>query len=149
MASPASSRWTGIPPHCDDWTGAIEKALAPFPLETVILVGHSLACCTIVHWAKRYGHTIRGAFLAGPSDVEAPSYPPGTSGFGPMPLFRLPFPSMVVASTDDFYVTPPRAAWFAEQWGSRLVNIGAHGHINSASGLEDWPEGYALLKTLY
>ncbi|MBW8880368.1 MAG: alpha/beta hydrolase, partial [Asticcacaulis sp.] len=33
----------------------------------------------------------------------------------------------------------------AAQWGSRLKVIGAAGHINSASGLGDWPEGCALL----
>jgi len=87
--------------------------------------------------------------LVAPSDVDAPSYPPGTSGFDPMPLFRLPFPSVTVASSDDFYVSLPRAIYFAGQWGSRLVNMGALGHINSASNLGDWPEGYELLRSLY
>jgi hypothetical protein len=136
-------------PRCADWTAAIETALAPWPLEKVILAGHSLACSAVVHWARTYGHIIKGALLVAPSDVEAPSYPPGTSGFDPMPLVRLPFPSIVVASTDDYYVTLPRAAYFAEQWGSRLMNIGAHGHINSTSNLEDWAEGYTFLKTLF
>ena len=136
-------------PRCGDWISAIETALAPWPSEKVILVGHSLACATIVHWARSYGHIIKGALLVGPSDVEAPSYPTGTSGFDPMPLFKLPFPSIVVASTDDFYVSLARAAYFSEQWGSRLLNIGALGHINSASNLGDWPEGYELLKTLF
>ena len=66
-----------------------------------------------------------------------------------MPLSLLPFPALVVASSDDFYVTPERAAFFAEKWGAKLVNIGAKGHINAASNLGDWPEGCALLKELY
>ncbi|HMH23221.1 MAG TPA: alpha/beta hydrolase [Puia sp.] len=92
---------------------------------------------------------IKGALLVAPSDIDAPSYPLGTSGFDPMPLFRLPFPSVTVASTDDFYVTLSRAVYFADHWGSRLVNVGPLGHINSASGLGNWPEGYALLRSLY
>jgi len=84
--------------------------------------------------------------LVGPSDTEAPTYPPGTLGFKPMPLNRLPFPSLVVASSDDFYVTLPRAQQFADAWGSRLVNIGNAGHINTASGFGTWPAGLELLQ---
>jgi hypothetical protein len=65
-----------------------------------------------------------------------------------MPLLRLPFPSIVVASTDDEYVTLDRAQQFARAWGSRLVNIGVAGHINSATGLGSWPLGRALLDEL-
>ena len=65
-----------------------------------------------------------------------------------MPLAPIPFPTIVVASTDDEFVTADRAARFAEAWGSRLVVIGAAGHINSASGLGDWASGRALLEEL-
>ena len=66
----------------------------------------------------------------------------------PMPFAPLPFPSIVVASTDDEYVSLPRAAQFAIAWGSRLEVLGALGHINSASNLGSWPEGFALLREL-
>jgi predicted alpha/beta hydrolase family esterase len=33
-------------------------------------------------------------------------------------------------------------------WGSEFMMIGEAGHINSASGFGDWPEGLALLNTL-
>ena len=60
----------------------------------------------------------------------------------------LPFPSTLVASTDDPYCTFERATQFADAWGSRLVNIGARGHINADSALGDWPAGQALLQEL-
>jgi hypothetical protein len=65
-----------------------------------------------------------------------------------MPLDRLPFPSIVVASTDDPYVTLERAQQFADGWGSRLVTVADAGHINGQSGLGDWPAGFALLQEL-
>lgn len=136
-------------PNATDWLHTIDEVLAPFPPENVILIGHSLACNTIVRWAEHYRRTIKAAFLVAPSDTEAPSYPPGTTGFTPMPLFTLPFPSIVVTSTDDYYVSPERAAFFAGNWGSRLVSIGAHGHVNSDSGLAHWPQGHQLLQTLF
>lgn len=135
-------------PDKDDWIHTINEVIAPFPTQQVIFIGHSLACATIAHWAHRYKQTIKGAFLVAPSDVEAPSYPPGTTGFSPMPLHRLPFSSIVVASSNDDYVTQERAGYFATQWGSRFVSAGDRGHINAASGLGAWPEGYELLKTL-
>jgi len=33
-------------------------------------------------------------------------------------------------------------------WGSEFMMSGEAGHINSASGLGDWPEGFALLNAL-
>jgi uncharacterized protein len=45
-------------------------------------------------------------------------------------------------------VTLDRDAGFARAWGSRFLNVGAKGHINSASTLGAWPEGQALLDGL-
>jgi predicted alpha/beta hydrolase family esterase len=99
-----------------------------------------------VHWAAS-GSPLRaaGAFLVAPSDVDAASYPIDPNGFAPVPLARLPFPSLVVASTNDEFVTCERAMAFAEAWGSRYVEIGPAGHVNADAGYGDWPEGERLL----
>ena len=135
-------------PVCMDWLKTIDAAIMQYPLNKVILIGHSLACCTIVRWAQQYNRLIKGALLVGPSDVDAPSYPPGTTGFAPMPLNKLPFPSIVVASSNDEYVTLERAEHFADSWGSELINAGNLGHINSSSTLGNWPFGISLLQKL-
>ncbi|MEO5683782.1 MAG: alpha/beta fold hydrolase [Chitinophagaceae bacterium] len=135
-------------PVADIWIQTIEEKLAQFPPGQVVLIGHSLACCTIVKWAQQYGHLIKAALLVGPSDTEATSYPPGTTGFTPMPLFKMPFPSVVVASSDDFYVSMERATFFANHWGSQLTNAGPLGHINSSSDIGNWRQGYAILQKL-
>jgi len=135
-------------PVCDDWIKRIDDAIASYSPEQVILVGHSLACCTIVKWAEKYKRIIKGALLVAPSDTEAPSYPGGTIGFTPMPSYKLPFPSLIIASSNDEYVSLERARFFADNWGSELIITGALGHINSASKLGNWPEGYEALKKL-
>jgi predicted alpha/beta hydrolase family esterase len=135
-------------PECTDWIITIDKQLEKIEANKIILVAHSLGCCAVIHWAKRYYHIIKGALLVAPSDVEGPSYPPGTRDFNPMPLYRLPFPSIVVASTNDEYVTIERAKYFADSWGSEFVNIGECRHINSASNLGNWPEGHEWLLKL-
>ncbi|GGP24020.1 RBBP9/YdeN family alpha/beta hydrolase [Silvimonas iriomotensis] len=134
-------------PHCADWVSTLDTAIAACA-EPPVLVGHSLACTLIGKWAEQHQRPIKGALLVAPSDIEAPSYPEGTSGFGQMVTLRLPFPSIVVASSNDEYVTLPRARAFAANWGSEVVEVGPLGHINSSSNLGLWPEGFALLEKL-
>jgi uncharacterized protein len=132
-------------PDRESWVAGLEAAVAGCATPPV-LATHSLACVLVSHWIAAHPHSkIAGAFLVAPSDVEAPSYPPGTSGFTPMPMNRLPFPSMVIASSNDEYVSLDRARAFAEAWGSEFVCIGDAGHINGASGHGPWPEGEQML----
>ena len=134
-------------PAREDWVAALEHMVAEQGSDSV-LVGHSTACALIAFWAAQTSRTVRGALIVAPSDTEAPSYPKGPTGWTPMPRNRLPFPSIVVASTDDEYATIERARSFADSWGSTFVDIGDAGHINSASGLGDWPRGRELLAEL-
>jgi predicted alpha/beta hydrolase family esterase len=135
-------------PICSEWIDTINNEVKKHDPANVILVGHSLACSTIAYWAQKFNVKIKGALLVGPSDTEADSYPPGTSGFKPVPLNTLLFKTIVVASTNDFYVTFERAKLFADNWGSELINIGDAGHINVASGFGEWNEGLAILKRM-
>ena len=136
-------------PDRAEWVATLEQALVGADLSQVVLVAHSLGCATIAHWAGQYGHRIKGALLVAPSDVETAHYAAfPTTGFGPMPLARLPFPSKVVFSQNDEWATPARARQFAEAWGSELIDLGNAGHINAASGYGAWPAGLALLAEL-
>jgi predicted alpha/beta hydrolase family esterase len=135
-------------PVCADWTARIEEYVRKAGPENVILLAHSLGCTAVARWAKEYKTVIKGAFLVGPSDCEAPAYTFDTKGFAPIPLAKLPFRSLVVASTNDQWVPFERARFFADSWGSELVNVGDQGHINADSGHGEWPEGFALLERL-
>jgi predicted alpha/beta hydrolase family esterase len=138
-------------PRCADWIRTLHQSILSVGKGPLVLAGHSLACATIAHYAAKHADCegrVAAAFLVAPSDVEAPTYPPGSTGFDPMPLRKLPFRSVVAASTDDPYVTLERAEFFARSWGSRLIKIANAGHINAASGHGPWPEGEAWLEQL-
>lgn len=135
-------------PNCADWIITIEKAISAFDPATVVLIGHSLGCTAIAYWAHEYKKIIKGAFLVAPSDIESPRYTFTATGFTPIPLNRLPFKSIVVASSNDPWVSLERAEYFAENWGSEFINIGNAGHINAEAGFGEWQEGLAILKTL-
>ena len=135
-------------PVCAEWVAALEQAVADAGPHT-ILVAHSLGCLAVAHWAASTQLSIDGALLVAAPDPDEPDFPAEIIGFAPVPLNALPFKSIVVTSTNDPYASVAFAERCASAWGSRLVNIGAAGHINSSSGLRDWPEGYRLLETLF
>ena len=132
-------------PDRSEWVANLEMAVTDSPTPPV-LAAHSLGCALVAQWAEDCGgQGVRGAFLVAPSDVEHPDYPIEGRSFSYMPLSRLPFPSIVVASTNDVYVSVERTRQFADAWGSRLIFIGDAGHINGASGHGAWPEGEQML----
>lgn len=135
-------------PNCEDWVSVLDKTILQYNINDVILVGHSLACATISHWAHLYLRNVKAALLVAPADTEAINFPTGTTGFAPMSLHKLFFPSIVVASTNDQYVSLAKANYFADCWGSQFINIGNEGHINSESQLNDWKFGVNLLQQL-
>jgi uncharacterized protein len=135
-------------PLCTDWITRIENSLANYDLSSVVLIGHSLGCATIAHWANYYQKQVKGALLVAPSDLEAPAYDFPAVGFDPIPRNKLNFKTIVVASEDDPWVSFDRATRFANNWGSELVNIGNAGHINAASGFGPWAVGLDILNRL-
>jgi len=123
---------------------AIRQAQAP-----VVLAAHSLGCLAVAWWAQLsgqpYGWPVAGALLVAPADVDRPGAPVELQGFAPTPRFALPFPSLVVASTDDPWVSIERAHSMAVDWGSHFIDAGPQGHLNAASGIGWWEEGQELL----
>jgi predicted alpha/beta hydrolase family esterase len=135
----------------EDWIAAVGRGIdaltssAASP-ERVVLVAHSLGCIAAGSRLVRgpRDERVAGAFLVAPPDREEPSVPGPAAAFA-LPTVPLRVPALVVASQDDPYLSPRRAAWLADAWGAGLVDAGAVGHINDESGLGDWPAGRALL----
>jgi predicted alpha/beta hydrolase family esterase len=128
-------------PQVEAWVDALDREIRR-ATRPVILAGHSLGCITIAEWAARRWADIRGALLVAPADTDRQPF------FDTVPLRPLPFPSILVASTNDPYLELDRAKQLAQHWGSRLINLGLAGHINVDSGFGPWPEGEALLSEL-
>ena len=130
-----------------EWVEALDEAIAGCD-EAPILVGHSLGCMAIVHWAAGRTREIRGALLAAPADAERLEGQERWPTFAPIPRHTLAFPAIVAASSDDPFMGLERARGLAMDWGARFVTLGACGHLNQASGHGPWPRGEALLAEL-
>ena len=140
--------------NCAARVEAIQAELAQIQ-GPVILVAHSAGVLMVAHWAARYQHDIRGALLAAPPDLQAiwpDGYPTSSelrdNGWAPLPAARLPFPSIVVASSNDHLASVEAVARLANSWGGQLVEAGAVGHLNPSSGYGPWPQAEEFIAML-
>jgi predicted alpha/beta hydrolase family esterase len=136
-------------PHRNAWVTKLDRAIATAQAP-VILAAHSLGCLAVAWWAalspQPYGWPVAGALLVAPADVDSPACRPELSAFSPAPRISLPFPSILVASSDDPWCALDRAHSLAVDWGSHFVDVGAQGHLNASSGIGWWAEGQELLE---
>ncbi|MFV8372842.1 RBBP9/YdeN family alpha/beta hydrolase [Flavobacterium sp. LB2P74] len=136
-------------PQLKNWLATLNETILKLDTPT-ILVAHSLAVSLVVQWASANSNqNIIGALLVAPADVDSPEHTPEvTWNFSPIPKAKLNFPSIVISSENDPYITIERAEYLAQKWGSDFINIGQKGHINSESNLEYWEEGQLILQQL-
>lgn len=135
-------------PDRADWIARLDRAIAEAK-QPPILVAHSLSCALVACWAEAHARPVNAALLVAPADVDSDTHTaPETHVFRPMPMKRLPFQAIVVASRDDPFVAFDRAIAMARAWGAELVDIGKAGHINTSAGYGEWPEGERLLQRL-
>lgn len=135
-------------PNLAEWAENIDKALAGYDPDSIVLVAHSLGCLTVAEWVKRYNRRVKAAMLVAPPDVARIKERIGENLIEDEPTQHIPFPTTLVASTNDPWMTIERAGYFAQHWGSEFINIGEAGHINNLSGFGVWEEGLEILKKL-
>jgi predicted alpha/beta hydrolase family esterase len=135
-------------PVLDQWVERLASCANANP--GAIAVAHSLGCILVAHAALRMPDIkIGGALLVAPADVDSSIDAfLQLRSFAPAPTIPLPFPSAVVASSNDPFMSLHRAETMAEAWGSELVDIGAAGHINTASGYGWWPDAHDLISRI-
>jgi len=135
-------------PDLASWIERLASAVEALPGS--VIVAHSLGCPLVAHFARRHPDLwIGAALLVAPADVDSARHTPEhVRGFAPIPLLRLAFRSIVVASTDDPYIGAARARELAQAWGAGFVDAGASGHINTAAGFGPWPAGERIVRSL-
>ncbi|MBC7597836.1 MAG: serine hydrolase family protein [Polaromonas sp.] len=136
-----------------DWSARLEEVLldtAAGGRGPAVLVAHSLGCMLVAAWAAHSRNTqrVKAALLVAPPDVERADLREVLPGWSTMPLQTLPFPALVLASSNDPFCDLAGAKTFAAAWGADFMDVGPCGHINADSGLGDWPEAHRHLERL-
>lgn len=123
------------------WLDLLREA-AGSATKPCLFVGHGLGAAAIVHAAPVLGGGVRGAFLVAPPSEESLAAMPGIDpAFHDYPRDPLPFPSVLVASRNHPSATYEEIEDLSFAWGSRLLDAGESGAIDTASGHGPWPEG--------
>ncbi len=135
-------------PVLTHWQAKLDEALSN--TDGAFLVAHSLGCLLAASYASRHqAGLVRGVLMVAPCSLETTlKMHPCMIDFGAEPLERLPFPSLVVGSLNDPYMSVPQLERHVKAWGSDLATIGFAGHINVMSGFGRWPEGYDFFERL-
>ena len=126
------------------WVGALSRLILAQD-GPVVLAAHSLGCITATHLPAEAAARVAGALLVAPADPERRG---ALTDFAPVPADKLPYRSILVASSNDPFCPVRLAGAYARAWGSEFVRVPDAGHLNVASGHGDWPQGLALLQSL-
>jgi uncharacterized protein len=124
-----------------EWASRIRRGIAG-ATQPVFIVAHSFGALAAVQAANDHAERIGGVLLVAPADPKRF----GVADF--LPTKQLAFPSIVVASTTDPWISIEAASGWARLWGSELVNLRDAGHINTQSGFGPWPGSLELLAKL-
>ena len=133
-----------ITPSRQAWVATLARTILQQG-EPVVVVAHSLGCIATAHLPPEAAARIQGALLVAPADPERLAI---LSDFAPVPFQKLPYRSVLVASSNDPFCPVRLAGAYARAWGSEFVRLPEAGHINIASGHGEWPLGVALLQSL-
>ncbi|KAF1049618.1 RBBP9/YdeN family alpha/beta hydrolase [Xylophilus sp.] len=133
-----------ITPTRPAWVAALGKLILSFD-QPVVVAAHSLGCIATVHLPPEAVARVSGALLVAPADPERRAV---LNDFAPVPYARLPYRSVLVASSNDPFCPIRLAGAYARAWGSEFVRLQEAGHINIESGHGEWPLGLALLQSL-
>lgn len=133
------------------WVKRLQQSIDALS-KPVIIIAHSLGCITLAHWAQQADFAslqkVAGALLVAPADVERTDCPPELLNFAPINTTNLPFPSILIGSSNDPAASASRATQLAQHWGSHAHILPNAGHINIASGHTQWEQGFAWLYQL-
>jgi uncharacterized protein len=128
-------------PDLPRWSAKLRSELNRTP-GRVFIVAHSFGCLAAAQTAFDCRELVAGVMLVAPAD-------PDRFGLGRVvPARSLGVPAVVVASTNDPWMSFDRAREWADRWDADFINIGPAGHINVEAGFGPWPRGLAIFRTL-
>lgn len=128
-------------PDLNRWAASVATAIDGCVVPPLV-VGHSYGCLAAIRAGYLFERRIAGALLVAPAD------PDRFGALKRLPARALPYPTILVASSDDPWLKLTKAGLLATRWGSELVAIPNAGHLNVDSGHGPWPLGYRLLRRL-
>lgn len=132
--------WTE--PDLERWASRIGDVVAQAPKSVHVAVAHSFGCLALAHYIGQCQTVparddakagVLGALLVAPAEPER------FRVADRLPRSEFDIPSVVFASDTDPWMSACNAQRWARVWGSRFVNLGDAGHINTEAGFGPLP----------
>jgi predicted alpha/beta hydrolase family esterase len=130
--------------HADlePWADRIGETLVQHPQSRWVAAAHSFGTLALLRFLQRGGQGVQAALLVALAD-------PAKFGVSSsLPQSRLAIPTVLLASETDPWMHFQAACAWARVWGTRLVNLGDAGHINTESGFGPMPQAKSLVETM-
>jgi uncharacterized protein len=132
-------------PDCDEWVEILEEAVRKTNVPPII-VAHSLGCLVAARWAARSTRRAYAMLLVALPDPDGLVFPRDATGFSPVVGELHCRHITIVSSTDDPYSSAAYTLQYANQWNATHISLASCGHINAASGLGAWAEGWRIVE---
>jgi len=124
-----------------EWSAAVCAELGRCR-EPATVVAHGFGCLAALRASIDCPGRIGAALLVAPFDADALRLA------WMLPEEPLPFPAVIVASSNDPYLRSSKAAFWANYWSCDLVDLGRAGCVDRASGFGPWPQALRLIAGL-
>ncbi|MDX7998664.1 alpha/beta hydrolase [Xenorhabdus sp. Reich] len=135
-------------PIREKWINRLDETIEKTSGE-IFLIGHSCGAVTVTQWAaERKCSRIKGALLVAPADIDSPDAPSEIQVQRPMAMSPLPFPSTIVCSDNDEFLSLEKARTLANCWKSDLIVLPGAGHIHTAAGYGEWLAGECIINEI-
>lgn len=128
-------------PSLDEWSRNIDSAVRALGHRPLV-VAHSFGCLATAYAQITLGTPVGAVLFVAPADPERFNIPRETFAE------TLEQPGILIASNNDPWLSLGSARLLAADWGIKLFNLGAAGHINVASGYGHWPLVETIIKLI-
>jgi uncharacterized protein len=132
-------------PDCDEWVDVLDNAVRDSH-EPPIIVAHSLGCLVVARWAAQQSRAAHAILLVAVPNPEGASFPREATGFSQLSNELRGRRIAMVSSTDDPFSSAVYTMQCVVDWNAEHISLRSRGHINAASGLGEWPEGWRIVE---
>lgn len=128
------------------WVERLDQVIAETQGD-IVLLGHSCGAVAVVQWAATHACSrVKSLILVAPADVDAETAIVPIRQQRPLPSGRLGYSALLIHSDNDQHLSEARARSLAVEWGCETRRFSGAGHLHTAAGYGEWPDGERLFE---
>ncbi|MBK5013397.1 MULTISPECIES: alpha/beta hydrolase [Pantoea] len=131
---------------CSLWVNRLNQVIVGTQGD-IVLLGHSCGAVAVAQWAATHScNRVKSLILVAPADVDAETAIVPIRQQRPLPAGTLGYNALLIHSDNDEHLSEARAHALAAEWRCKTHLFSGAGHIHTAAGYGEWPEGERLFE---